>query len=184
MRTIPGMVILNPCDHYEMQAAVRAAVEHKGPCYIRLGRLAVESINNNDDYKFELGKGITLREGTDITIAAYGTMINEAAKAAESLAAEGVSAKVVKLGRVLPLDAEPVLAAAKATGRLVVAEEVCASGCIGGRILASAGGEAGFKCRLLNLGESIVGQGGTDKLRSLAGIDAAGIAAAAKELMA
>ena len=63
MRTIPGMVILNPCDHYEMQAAVRAAVEHKGPCYIRLGRLAVESINNNDDYKFELGKGITLREG-------------------------------------------------------------------------------------------------------------------------
>ena len=61
MRTIPGMVILNPCDHYEMQAAVRAAVEHKGPCYIRLGRLAVESINNNDDYKFELGKGITLR---------------------------------------------------------------------------------------------------------------------------
>ena len=62
MRTIPGMVILNPCDHYEMQAAVRAAVEHKGPCYIRLGRLAVESINNNDDYKFELGKGITLRE--------------------------------------------------------------------------------------------------------------------------
>jgi len=125
-----------------------------------------------------------LREGTDVTIAAYGTMINEAVKAAESLANEGVSAKVVKLGRVLPLDAEPVLAAAKATGRLVVAEEVCASGCIGGRILASAGGEAGFKCRLLNLGESIVGQGGTDKLRSLAGIDAAGIAAAAKELMA
>ena len=72
----------------------------------------------------------------------------------------------------------------RSTGRLVVAEEVCASGCIGGRILASAGGEAGFKCRLLNLGESIVGQGETDKLRSLAGIDAAGIAAAAKELMA
>ena len=66
MRTIPGMVILNPCDHYEMQAAVRAAVEHKGPCYIRLGRLAVESINNNDDYKFELGKGITLREVINI----------------------------------------------------------------------------------------------------------------------
>ena len=125
-----------------------------------------------------------LREGTDVTIAAYGTMINEAVKAAESLANEGVSAKVVKLGRVLPLDAEPVLAAARETGRLVVAEEVCASGCIGGRILASAEGEAGFKCRLLNLGEGIVGQGGTDKLRSLAGIDAAGIAAAAKELMA
>ena len=78
MRTIPGMVILNPCDHYEMQAAVRAAVEHKGPCYIRLGRLAVESINNNDDYKFELGKGITLREGTDITVVATGLMVQEA----------------------------------------------------------------------------------------------------------
>lgn len=125
-----------------------------------------------------------LREGTDVTIAAYGTMINEAMKAAEALASEGVSAGVVKLGRVLPLDAEPVLAAARATGRLVVAEEVCASGCIGGRILSAAGEEARFKCRLLNLGEGIVGQGGTDKLRALAGIDAAGIAAAAKELMA
>ena len=85
MRTIPGMVILNPCDHYEMQAAVRAAVEHKGPCYIRLGRLAVESINNNDDYKFELGKGITLREGTDITVVATGLMVQEALKSSISI---------------------------------------------------------------------------------------------------
>ena len=88
MRTIPGMVILNPSDHYEMKAAVRAAIEHKGPCYIRLGRLAVESINNGDDYRFELGKGITLCEGTDVTIVATGLMVAEAVKAAKALEAE------------------------------------------------------------------------------------------------
>ena len=123
MRTIPGMVILNPSDHYEMKAAVRAAIEHKGPCYIRLGRLAVESINNSDDYKFELGKGITLREGTDITIIATGLMVNEAVKAAEALAAEGISAEVINIHTIKPLDEELVLASAKKTGRVVTVEE-------------------------------------------------------------
>lgn len=177
---VPGMTVWCPASLREAADMLHQALYGEtGPVALRYPRGGEGEYTDGGADAFKV-----LREGTDITIAAYGTMINEAAKAAESLAAEGVSAKVVKLGRVLPLDAEPVLAAAKATGRLVVAEEVCASGCIGGRILASAGGEAGFKCRLLNLGESIVGQGGTDKLRSLAGIDAAGIAAAAKELMA
>ena len=78
MRTIPGMVVLNPADHYEMLAAVKAAAQHNGPVYIRLGRLAVESVNNNDDYQFEIGKGITLRQGEDITVIATGLMVGEA----------------------------------------------------------------------------------------------------------
>lgn len=123
MRTIPGMVILNPCDHYEMQAAVRAAVEHKGPCYIRLGRLAVESINNNDDYKFELGKGITLREGTDITVVATGLMVQEAVKAADALKKEGISVEVINIHTIKPLDEELVIASAKKTGRVITVEE-------------------------------------------------------------
>ena len=123
MRTIPGMVILNPSDHYEMKAAVRAAIEHKGPCYIRLGRLAVESINNNDDYHFELGKGILLREGTDITIVATGLMVAEAVKAAKALDAEGISAEVINIHTIKPLDEEIILNSAKKTGRVVTVEE-------------------------------------------------------------
>ena len=84
MRSIPGMVVLNPADHYEMQAAVKAAAAYVGPVYIRLGRLAVESVHNNDDYRFELGKGITLRDGKDITIIATGLLVQEAVKAAKS----------------------------------------------------------------------------------------------------
>ena len=123
MRTIPGMVILNPSDHYEMKAAVRAAIEHKGPCYIRLGRLAVESINNNDDYHFELGKGILLREGTDITIVATGLMVSEAVKAAKALEAEGISAEVINIHTIKPLDEEIILNSAKKTGCVVTVEE-------------------------------------------------------------
>lgn len=123
MRTIPGMIILNPSDHYEMKAAVRAAIEHKGPCYIRLGRLAVESINNNDDYHFELGKGILLREGTDITIVATGLMVAEAVKAAKALEAEGISAEVINIHTIKPLDEEIILNSAKKTGRVVTVEE-------------------------------------------------------------
>lgn len=177
---VPGMTVWCPASLREAADMLHQALYGEtGPVALRYPRGGEGEYTDGGADAFKV-----LREGTDVTIAAYGTMINEAVKAAESLANEGISAKVVKLGRVLPLDAEPVLAAARETGRLVVAEEVCASGCIGGRILASAEGEAGFKCRLLNLGEGIVGQGGTDKLRSLAGIDAAGIAAAAKELMA
>ena len=123
MRTIPGMVILNPSDHYEMKAAVRAAIEHKGPCYIRLGRLAVESINNGDDYRFELGKGITLCEGTDITIVATGLMVAEAVKAAKALEAEGIRAEVINIHTIKPLDEALILASAKKTGRVVTVEE-------------------------------------------------------------
>ena len=123
MRTIPGMVVLNPADHYEMLAAVKAAAQHNGPVYIRLGRLAVESVNNNDDYKFEIGKGITLRQGEDITVIATGLMVGEALKAVDSLASQGVHARLIDMHTIKPLDQELVRKAAKETGRIVTVEE-------------------------------------------------------------
>jgi Transketolase, C-terminal subunit len=123
MRTIPGMVILNPADHYEMQAAVKAAAEYVGPVYIRLGRLPIESINNSDDYKFEIGKGITLKDGKDITIVATGLMVPEAVKAAEALEAAGINARVINIHTIKPLDEELILKAAEETGRIVTVEE-------------------------------------------------------------
>lgn len=123
MRTIPGMVILNPADHYEMQAAVKAAAAYNGPVYIRLGRLAVDSVNNNDDYRFEIGKGITLKDGNDITIAATGLLVGEAVKAATALEAAGIHARVLDIHTIKPLDNELILKAAKETGRIVTVEE-------------------------------------------------------------
>ena len=123
MRTIPGMVVLNPADHYEMLAAVKAAAQHNGPVYLRLGRLAVESVNNNDDYQFEIGKGITLRQGEDITVIATGLMVGEALKAVDSLAAQGVHARLIDMHTIKPLDEELVRKAAKETGRIVTVEE-------------------------------------------------------------
>lgn len=177
---VPGMTVWCPASFREAEDMLeRALFAESGPVAVRYPRGGEGEYREGGAQALEC-----LCEGGDVCIAAYGTMINEALGAARALEAEGISARVLKIGRVLPLEAEPLLAAARDCGRLVVAEEVCASGCIGGRILAAAGGQAGFKCRLLNLGEGIVGQGGTEKLRALAGIDAAGIAAAAKELMA
>ena len=123
MRTIPGMVVLNPADHYEMTAAVKAAADYVGPCYIRLGRLAVESFNNNDDYEFEIGKGITLRDGSDITVVATGLMVSEALKAADALKAEGISVRVINIHTIKPIDRELILKAARETGKIVTVEE-------------------------------------------------------------
>ncbi len=177
---VPGMTVWCPASFREAEDMLEYAMfTETGPVAVRYPR------GGEGEYRdggAEVCK--TLRLGSDVTIAVYGTMVNEAVRAAELLAQEGISAEIVKLGRVLPLDAGPVIESAKRTGALVVAEEACASGCIGGRILAEAGGRAGFECRLLNLGEGIVGQGGTEKLRQLCGIDAAAIAKAAKELRA
>ncbi|WP_050697796.1 transketolase family protein [Anaeromassilibacillus senegalensis] len=131
MRTIPGMVVLNPADYYEMKAAVKAAVTYQGPMYIRLGRLAIETVNNNDDYKFELGKGVTLRDGKDITIVATGLMVGESLKAAELLAAEGIDARVINIHTIKPIDEELLIKAAKETGRIVTAEEHSVIGGLG-----------------------------------------------------
>jgi transketolase len=123
MCTIPGMVVLNPADHYEMKAAVKAAIEHNGPVYIRLGRLAVESFNNSDDYKFEIGKGITLRGGKDITIIATGLMVSYALEAVKTLEGQGIDARLINLHTIKPIDREIIVKAAKETGKIITVEE-------------------------------------------------------------
>ena len=123
MRAIPGMVVLNPCDHYEMWAAVQAAAAYQGPVYLRLGRLAVESVTQDSAEPFEIGKGRALRAGDDAAVLATGLMVQEALKAAERLAAQGISVRVIDLHTVKPLDTDLVLKAARETGHIVTVEE-------------------------------------------------------------
>ena len=123
MRAIPNMVVVQPCDAYETYLATKAIAEHEGPCYLRLGRLAVETVTERPDYRFELGKGIVLRQGTDVTVIATGLMVQEALKAADMLAEEGISGRVVNMHTIKPLDSELVLQCARETGAIVTAEE-------------------------------------------------------------
>ncbi len=123
MRTIPGMVVLNPADHWEMKAATKAALEYEGPVYIRLGRLAVDSFNDPDTYEFELGKGITLREGTDVTVIATGLCVLESLKAVDELIAEGKSVRLINIHTIKPIDRDIIIKAAKETGRIITVEE-------------------------------------------------------------
>ncbi len=123
MRTLPGMVVLNPADHYEMMAATKAAIEHNGPVYIRLGRLAIDSFNDPATYKFELGKGITLHEGNDVTVIATGLVVNEALKAVKELEAQGINARLINIHTIKPIDEEIIIKAAKETGKIITVEE-------------------------------------------------------------
>ena len=124
MRAIPGMVVCCPCDGTEMKAAVKALMDYDGPAYLRLGRSAVEDLTGDlPGYSFQLGKGVTLREGGDVTIIAVGLMVQESMKAAETLAAEGVQARVIDMHTIKPLDEELVLKAAQETGCIVTTEE-------------------------------------------------------------
>ncbi len=134
MRTIPGMTIINPSDAVEAEAAVLAAYELDGPVYLRFGRFAVPVINDHPDYKYEIGKGILLREGTDVTIAATGLCVAAALEAADKLAADGISAEVINIHTIKPLDEEIILNSAKKTGRVVTAEEHSVVGGLGSAV--------------------------------------------------
>ena len=134
MRTIPGMVILNPADDVEAKDCVKAAYEYNGPVYLRFGRLAVPVINDRPDYKFELGKGVVLREGKDVTIVATGLCVSSALEAAEKLAADGIDAKIINIHTIKPLDEELIVAAAKETGKVVTVEEHSVIGGLGSAV--------------------------------------------------
>ena len=134
MRTIPGMVVINPADDVEAQAAVKAAYEHQGPVYIRFGRLAAPIVNDAPDYKFELGKGVTLKDGKDVTIIATGLEVAYALKAADMLEKEGISARVIKIHTIKPLDVDLVVKAAKETGKIVTVEEHSVIGGLGSAV--------------------------------------------------
>ena len=134
MRTIPGMVVINPADDIEAKAAVKAAYEYDGPVYLRFGRLAVPVINDNADYKFEIGKGLVLREGTDVSIIATGLEVNFALEAAEMLAKDGINAEVVNIHTIKPIDRELILKTAEKTGLVVTVEEHSIYGGLGSAV--------------------------------------------------
>ena len=134
MRTIPGMTIICPADDVETKAAVKAALDFNGPVYMRFGRLAVENFNDKDTYKFELGKGIQLRDGNDVTIIATGLMVGEARKAADMLAEKGISARVINMHTIKPIDKDIIYKAAKETGVIVTAEEHSVIGGLGSAV--------------------------------------------------
>ena len=141
MRTIPGMTIVNPSDANEAYAAVEAAINFYGPMYLRFGRFAVPNLTAEmPGYKFEIGKGVVMKEGSDVTIAATGYMVHVALEAAELLAAEGISAEVINIHTVKPLDTELLTASAKKTGAVVTAEEHNVIGGLGGAVCEALAG--------------------------------------------
>ncbi len=134
MRTIPGMTIINPSDDIEAKAAVKAAYEINGPVYMRFGRLAVPVINDNDDYKFEVGKGVTLKDGSDITIIATGLEVAEALEAAAKLEEDGMSVRVINMHTIKPIDEDIIIKAAKETKKIFTAEEHSIIGGLGSAV--------------------------------------------------
>lgn len=134
MRSIPNMTVINPADAVETDAVIKAIAEIDGPCYVRLGRAAVNVINDKDTYKFELGKGVTLKEGNDLTIVATGIMVDAALEASEMLAKDGISARVINIHTIKPIDRELLVKAAKETGALVTAEEHSVIGGLGSAV--------------------------------------------------
>ena len=183
MRSVPGMVVLCPADDVEAKAAVKAAYEHDGPVYLRFGRLAVPVIHDEANYKFEIGKGETLQDGSDVALLATGLMTAEALEAAEALAAKGISARVINLCSIKPLDTELVLKAAAECGRIVTCEEHSVIGGLGEAVCAAIA-EAGLLCKVKRIGvQDEFGHSGPAKeLLKQFGLRAEKIACAAKEL--
>ena len=182
MRTIPGMVVINPADDIEAQLAVKAAIDHQGPVYSRFGRLGVEEVKC-PDYKFELGKGVQLKDGKDVSIIATGLMVQEALKAAEMLKADGIDARVINIHTIKPIDEEIILKAAKETGAIVTAEEHYIMGGLGSAVTEVVC--AGAPCPVKIIGTDRYGKSGKpNELFVEYGLTAENIAAKAKEAIA
>lgn len=183
MRTIPGMVIMNPSDDVEARAAVKAAIEHEGPVYIRFGRSAVPVINDTPDYKFEMGKGRLLREGTDVTIVATGICVYASLEAAERLQADGISAEVINICTIKPLDTELIVASAKKTGRVVTAEEHSVIGGLGSAVCEALCEKAPTPVCRIGMYDVYGESGSAAALVAKYGLDADGIYAKVKEFV-
>ena len=183
MREIPGMVVINPSDDIEARAAVKAAYEHEGPVYMRFGRLATPIINDNAEYKFEIGKGVTLREGTDVAIIATGLCVAESLAAAEKLAADGVNAKLINIHTIKPLDEELVVAAAKECGRVVTVEEHSVIGGLGAAVCETLSRKAPTPVKTIGIQDCFGESGPAVALLKKYGLDAEGIYASVKEFL-
>lgn len=175
MRAIPGMVVISPSDDVEAKAAVKAAYEHQGPVYMRFGRLAVPVINDRPDYKFELGKGVVLREGKDVAIIATGLPVANCLEAAEKLAADGIEAKVINIHTIKPLDEELVAAAAKETGKVVTVEEHSVIGGLGSAVCDVLCTQAPTKVLKIGINDTFGESGPAVELVKKYGLDAESI---------
>lgn len=175
MRTIPGMVVINPADDVEARAAVKAAIDYVGPVYLRFGRLAVPVINDPASYKFEIGKGITMREGKDVTIIATGLEVSESLEAAKMLEADGISAEVINIHTIKPLDAELVTASAKKTGKVVTVEEHSIIGGLGGAVAEVLSEQAPTKMLRIGVNDTFGESGPAKALIEKYGLDAKSI---------
>ncbi len=184
MRTIPGMTIVNPADAVEAKAAVEAALTTNGPFYLRFGRYAVPVINDNEGYKFELGKGVLLADGTDVTIVATGIMVAMALEARELLAAEGISARVINIHTIKPIDAEIITKAAKETGAIVTAEEHNIIGALGSAVAEVVAENAPVPVLRVGVKDSYGHSGTVPALLEAYGLTAANIAENAKKAVA
>ena len=175
MRTIPGMVVINPSDDVEAKAAVYAAYEHEGPVYLRFGRLAVPVINDRTDYTFELGKGITLKEGNDITIIATGLCVYESLEAAKMLEADGIHARVINIHTIKPLDEALVVKAAKETGRIFTVEEHSIIGGLGSAVCDTLAAQHPARVTKIGVEDTYGESGPAVELIHKYGLDAEGI---------
>ena len=162
MRTIPGMVVINPADDVEARAAVKAAIEYEGPVYMRFGRLAVPVINDPASYTFELGKGIVMQEGKDVTIVATGLEVSESLEAAKMLEADGILAEVINIHTIKPLDADLIAASAKKTGKVVTVEEHSIIGGLGGAVAEALAEKAPTKMLRIGVNDTF-GESGPAK---------------------
>ncbi|MCD7944623.1 MAG: transketolase family protein [Clostridia bacterium] len=184
MRTIPGMMVIVPSDAVEAKAAVEAAIKHTGPVYLRFGRMAVPVINDTPSYKFEAGRGILMADGTDVTIAATGLMVEVSLRARDLLANEGISARVVNIHTIKPLDEEIILDSARKTGAIVTAEEATVVGGLGGAVSELLSEKLPTPVVKLGIND-VFGQSGPAKaLLSFYGLTAENVAAKAKAAIA
>ncbi|MEG2338880.1 MAG: transketolase family protein [Clostridium sp.] len=182
MRSIPKMTVICPADDVEAEAAIEAAAEYYGPCYIRLGRSAVPTINNNDGYKFELGKAVTLKEGSDITIVATGIMVSKALDAAKALESEGINAEVINIHTIKPLDKDAIVASAKKTGKLLTCEEHNIIGGLGSAVAEAVSEEVPAIVRKIGVNDTFGESGKPAELLVKYGLTTENIIEKAKEL--
>jgi len=175
MRTIPGMTIINPSDDVEAKAAVEAAYKMEGLVYLRFGRLAVPVINDNPDYKFEIGKGVVLKEGKDLTIIATGLEVNESLEAAKKLSEDGIDAEVINIHTIKPIDADLIVKSASKTGKVVTVEEHSIIGGLGGAVAEVLSEKCPTKMLRIGVKDTFGESGPAVKLLEKYELDAAGI---------
>ena len=184
MRSVPGMMIINPSDVIEAEEATKAAAAYDGPVYLRFGRLAVPVINDRPDYKFEIGKGAVLREGKDVTIAATGLPVASCLEAAEMLAADGIQAKVINIHTIKPLDEELIVEAAKETGRVVTVEEQSVIGGLGSAVCDCLSEKAPTRVHKIGINDVYGESGPAVGLLHKYGLDGEGVYAQIKAFLA